>query len=457
MPRKFDLNEMPSSLTSVSGVAGGASNRQGILQGSVNSTTGVPNFLSIGTGLAINISATATPLIVSFAAGNSNTAGAQTFIGAVTADGTSQWSGLTASTTNYLYIDRNTSTGALTYGQVTSYPVHQAFAPATNLLQNAPTATAYFGGTPSFVIDGNSSTVMTSGGGLNASSIVHVDYGQSVPITQVTALNLSFSGTSGQCRFETSPDGTTWTQYGSNFSVSSSGSTYTQSASVTARYIRLTLFTSVGTGAVTIGELGATYTYNNTNLHWFDTSSMTMKYWNGTSWTTVQRVFVGQAIAGASTITSVSSYPVGNGTGYASKSSFRAIQALSVAQSLTSATWTKVQFATVQWDNQGEYDNATNYRFTAKQSGLYMFQAGITFLSTASQSAEACFYVNGQRHSQMPTATSVGSGYWTTSGGSIVVKLNPGDYVEVYSMFSSSLSTSNSDLGLNFFSGIQVS
>jgi len=74
---------------------------------------GAAAFVQIGTGLACNLLATTTPVRFSFAAGM-NANGAVDYVGSVSADSASFWSGLTASTTNYLFVDRNTSTGALT-------------------------------------------------------------------------------------------------------------------------------------------------------------------------------------------------------------------------------------------------------------------------------------------------------------------------------------------------------
>lgn len=71
------------------------------------------SFIAIGTGLACNLLATATPARLSFAAGM-DANGEVDYVGSAVADVTAFWSGLTASTTNYLFVDRNTGTGALT-------------------------------------------------------------------------------------------------------------------------------------------------------------------------------------------------------------------------------------------------------------------------------------------------------------------------------------------------------
>jgi hypothetical protein len=74
---------------------------------------GAATFIQIGTGLACNLLATAVPMRFSFAAGI-GASGAIDYVGSAAADVASFWSGLTASSTNYLFVDRNASTGALT-------------------------------------------------------------------------------------------------------------------------------------------------------------------------------------------------------------------------------------------------------------------------------------------------------------------------------------------------------
>jgi hypothetical protein len=97
--------------------------RQTVLTGSVDSN-GQANFLGIGSGLSVNLAATTTPVVVAFAEGF-DAAGEVDYVGRITADVSSAWGGLAASATNFLYIDRNTSTGALTYGATTLAPAYQ--------------------------------------------------------------------------------------------------------------------------------------------------------------------------------------------------------------------------------------------------------------------------------------------------------------------------------------------
>jgi hypothetical protein len=75
--------------------------------------TGVAAPIVAGTGLACNLVATATPSRWSFAAGIGDS-GAIDYVGKIAVDTTGFWTGLTNSTTNYLFVDQNVGTGAVT-------------------------------------------------------------------------------------------------------------------------------------------------------------------------------------------------------------------------------------------------------------------------------------------------------------------------------------------------------
>lgn len=94
--------------------------RQTVLAAAVDSS-GLANFISIGTGLSVNIAATSVNIILTAANGFS-AAGATDRIGSISADTTI--SGLTASNTNYLYADI-ASNGAVTLGKTILAPVYQ--------------------------------------------------------------------------------------------------------------------------------------------------------------------------------------------------------------------------------------------------------------------------------------------------------------------------------------------
>ena len=95
----------------------------------------------------------------------------------------------------------------------------------------------------------------------------------------------------------------------------------------------------------------------------------------------------------------------------------------------------KVTFETEVYDEQGEYDNTTNYRFTAKKAGYYLVMAFVTFSDPQDQDR---IYVSLKKNTGTYLST-----YWAThSGGSSpgymsmapfsIAYLAVNDYVEVY-------------------------
>jgi len=88
--------------------------------------------LQIGAGLAVNLLATATPYIVAIPAGMGAN-GQIDFIARIIADVVGFWTGIGASQTSYLYVDRNISTGAITGVVTNQAPVCQlsTVAPST--------------------------------------------------------------------------------------------------------------------------------------------------------------------------------------------------------------------------------------------------------------------------------------------------------------------------------------
>lgn len=60
----------------------------------------------------------------------------------------------------------------------------------------------------------------------------------------------------------------------------------------------------------------------------------------------------------------------------------------STAQSTANSTWTIVQYNTETFDNLNEYDNATNYRFTAKEAGYYSVLAALLSTNAAWDAGE---------------------------------------------------------------------
>ena len=102
----------------------------------------------------------------------------------------------------------------------------------------------------------------------------------------------------------------------------------------------------------------------------------------------------------------------------------------SSSQTLTSNTYTKIQFQTEEFDTNNNFDSTTNYRFTPTVAGYYQVTGGLT------PGAVVCgvfvqIYKNGSTYKQIFTMQSTA----TCNGGfgSALVYLNgSSDYVELY-------------------------
>ena len=100
--------------------------RQTVLSSAVDAS-GYANFISIGSGLAVNIDGTPTPVRIAFSAGFGAN-GALNYVGTIDSD--TSISSLAANTTNYLFAERDSGTGAVTLGKVSVAPVYSYAAPS---------------------------------------------------------------------------------------------------------------------------------------------------------------------------------------------------------------------------------------------------------------------------------------------------------------------------------------
>jgi hypothetical protein len=100
----------------------------------------------------------------------------------------------------------------------------------------------------------------------------------------------------------------------------------------------------------------------------------------------------------------------------------------SLAQTLTSATWTKIQYQTKEFDTNTNYDNVTNYRFTPTVAGYYQVNGGFA-VNVSATTITASFYKNGSRFKDIVNInTSAGAIYAST-----LIFLNGStDYVELW-------------------------
>jgi hypothetical protein len=114
----------------VSAVASRVAVRQTVLTCSVAST-GLPQFLTYsGQNISFQNTSTSAPVRMAFGAG-SDSNGQVDYVGSVESNVNNAWTISTSNGTYYLYVDRNTSTGALTYDETTLAPVYSNGASAS--------------------------------------------------------------------------------------------------------------------------------------------------------------------------------------------------------------------------------------------------------------------------------------------------------------------------------------
>jgi len=104
----------------------------------------------------------------------------------------------------------------------------------------------------------------------------------------------------------------------------------------------------------------------------------------------------------------------------------------SSAQSIPSGDVTKVQFDTKVYDNDNEYDNSTNYRFTAKAEGYYHINTTCSMYDPGADKY-GCVIIKKNGIEVARTLENYGSINGVYQNVSTDVYLNGStDYIEVY-------------------------
>ena len=130
---------------------------------------------------------------------------------------------------------------------------------------------------------------------------------------------------------------------------------------------------------------------------------------------------------------------------------------LSSNQSVTAATWTKVQCNTKQFDTNSNYDNATNYRFTPTVAGYYQISGGIGFNYSGAASTGGIgisIYKNGSSFASASTTNSLAYGNMQSS--KLIYLNGSSDYVELYGFNANGTPTFTGDTSLTWFTGALV-
>ncbi len=361
--------------------------RQTVLAGATDSNSQA-NFLSAGAGLNVNLAATATPVVLTFADGF-NSSGPVDYLETISADIASAWA-VPASSLSFLYVERNPTTGALTrgstltpsqYGHIFDSTRHMllhldgvdgstAFTDeygntGWTAVGNAQLDTAQFKfGSSSLLLDGTGDAIKYASPNhpMNSDAWTaefFIRYNSlavfsalitSRPDTASYGFTLQNSATTGQLRLYISTTGGSWDVASNvlgtktNFvtgqwyhirfvftgtvykvfvdgvldiSVTSSLRIYTtaglavggnidgsESVNGWVDEIRLSPFARDGGEAFS----APTQAFSKDELHWFNLATFKMLKGTPGAWTAIQRLFVGEVVAGAASISSVITY-----------------------------------------------------------------------------------------------------------------------------------------------------
>jgi hypothetical protein len=121
----------------------------------------------------------------------------------------------------------------------------------------------------------------------------------------------------------------------------------------------------------------------------------------------------------------------------------------SSSQNVTSATWTKLNLQTEEFDTNACFDNSTNYRFTPTVAGYYQV-VGCVAPNTIVTVIGAAIYKNGN-----PVSYAVGtrpsSQVDTQQVGKLIYMNGSTDYVELYCFVIGTSPTMNPLASTNYF------
>jgi hypothetical protein len=104
---------------------------------------------------------------------------------------------------------------------------------------------------------------------------------------------------------------------------------------------------------------------------------------------------------------------------------------LNATQNITSATFTKINFNTEEWDTANCFDNATNYRFTPNVAGYYQFNVGLVPNGSSITRLILYLYKNGTTY-RVLNDLSYSNPNFASATSTLVYCNGSTDYVEMY-------------------------
>ena len=125
-------------------------------------------------------------------------------------------------------------------------------------------------------------------------------------------------------------------------------------------------------------------------------------------------------------------------------------------QSLTSGTWTKIQYNAESFDTDNCFDSTTNYRFTPTKAGYYSIDVAINIYADSSYWAQVKLYKNGSGVRTTGIGDDGQRDKWMTLG-TLIYMNGSTDYLEVYYyMERTGILTSGSTTYGNYFDGTWI-
>ena len=126
---------------------------------------------------------------------------------------------------------------------------------------------------------------------------------------------------------------------------------------------------------------------------------------------------------------------------------------LNTAQTITTATLTKVQLATEVWDSDNCYDNTTNYRFTPTKAGYYHMIGYMYSSGTSATRSIFNFHRNGNLYARF---FDNGAGNWIGNGSTLMYFNGTTDYAELYTYLTGTNLKIEAGQEFTSFSGVWI-